>query len=97
MILGASSQPTSPSIWWYGYPTLPQLHYKDAVGDSIKCLAKIKVDYIHCSPHIHPTSEGLEYAQRRATKLAQGQDYKSFEEWLSQLNCLVWRRLREIL
>ncbi|XP_048785824.1 uncharacterized protein LOC125686152 isoform X3 [Lagopus muta] len=41
------------------YPTLPQLCYKDVVGDSIKCLAEIKVDYIHCSAPIHPARDNI--------------------------------------
>ncbi|XP_048785819.1 uncharacterized protein LOC125686147 isoform X4 [Lagopus muta] len=41
------------------YPTLPQLCYKDVMGDSIKCLAEIKVDYIHCSPPIHPARDNI--------------------------------------
>ncbi|XP_048788485.1 uncharacterized protein LOC125687398 [Lagopus muta] len=41
------------------YPTLPQLCYKDVMGNSIKCLAEIKVDYIHCSPPIHPARDNI--------------------------------------
>ncbi|XP_052520385.1 uncharacterized protein LOC128071565 isoform X3 [Tympanuchus pallidicinctus] len=41
------------------YPTLPQLCYKDVVGDSIKSLAEIKVDYTHCSSHIHPARDNI--------------------------------------
>ncbi|XP_052520447.1 uncharacterized protein LOC128071593 [Tympanuchus pallidicinctus] len=41
------------------HPTLPQLCYKDVVGDSIKSLAEIKVDYIHCSPPIHPARDNI--------------------------------------
>ncbi|XP_072188321.1 uncharacterized protein [Excalfactoria chinensis] len=39
------------------YPILPQLCYKDVMGDRIKSLTEIKVDYIYRSPPVHPASD----------------------------------------
>ena len=39
--------------------TLSQPHYKDVVGDSVKYLAEIKVDNIHCSPLFHPVNDDI--------------------------------------
>ncbi|XP_048790623.1 uncharacterized protein LOC125688470 [Lagopus muta] len=59
-LLCSASQPVlNPPHCPLIYPTLPQLCYKDVMGDSIKCLAEIKVDYIHCSPHIHPARDNI--------------------------------------
>ncbi|XP_052556631.1 uncharacterized protein LOC128089357 isoform X2 [Tympanuchus pallidicinctus] len=58
--LRSASQPVlNPPHCPLIYPTLPQLCYKDVVGDSIKCFAEIKVDYIDCSPPIHPARDNI--------------------------------------
>lgn len=44
------SPPHCPLI----YITLPELANEDVVGDSVKCLAEVKVDNIYCSLLIYP-------------------------------------------
>jgi len=42
-------------------------HYEDIMGDSVKSLAEVEVDNIHCSPLIysagHPIIEGHQIGQ----------------------------------
>ena len=49
------SSPQCPHI----YPALSMLHYKYVVGDSVKCLAEVKIQNIHCSSLIYPASDGV--------------------------------------
>jgi len=66
--LSSASQPVHNSLHRpLIYPALYWLRYQDVTGDSIKSLAEVKVDNIHCSPPIFPASdtitEGCEVGQ----------------------------------
>jgi len=44
------------------------------------------------APHYKENTEVLDLVQRRAARLVRGLENKSYEEWLRELGCLVWRR-----
>ena len=67
-ILNSSSQQLlNPAQHPLIYPSFSKFLNKDVVGQSVKHLAEVKIDNIHCSPLIYPASgdiiEGYEDGQ----------------------------------
>lgn len=58
--LNLASQPVlNPPHCPLIYTTLSQLHYQNVMGHSIKSPSEVKVDGIHCSPHIYPAGDAI--------------------------------------
>lgn len=65
------------------YPTFPKLTYKDVVRDSVKSLAEVKADNIHCFPLICPVCHKHMMLAMDLTMLAT-KGPKSPSEWLEE-------------
>ena len=43
------------------------------------------------APHYTKDIEAMEHVQKRAMKLVKVLEHKSYEEWLREVYCIVWR------